>query len=139
MKLSKECRYGLDALTFLAREPAGTIVASADLADTLDISPAFLSKILQRLARAGIVRGHRGAVRGYALDRDPRAITVRAVAEVLDGDDLFARCIFWSERCSQTHPCPLHPQWARVRPQIERELEELRLADLASRARRRRR
>ncbi len=134
MKLSKECRYGLDALTLLARAPKGSVIGSAEIAKGLAISPVFLSKILQRLARAGIVSGHRGAIRGYALARDARAISVRDVAEALDGDDLFTRCIFWSERCSEIRPCPLHPEWGHVRPRIERELAQLSLRDLAGRA-----
>lgn len=138
MKLSQESRQALDALTFLARKPLGAVVESADIAAALDISPAFLSKILQRLGRAGFVSGHRGAVRGYSLARAANSMSVRDVAVAIDGDDLFNRCVFWSRPCSNSHPCILHDEWARVRPQIEHGLADLTIASLAKRTQRKR-
>jgi Rrf2 family transcriptional regulator, iron-sulfur cluster assembly transcription factor len=136
MKLSQESRQALDALTFLARKPAGTVVESADIAAALDVSPAFLSKILQRLGRAGFVTGHRGATRGYSLARAAKAINVRDVAIAIDGDDLFNRCVFWSRPCSDGRPCILHDEWAQVRPQIEGRLAKLTIEALVARSRR---
>ena len=130
MRLSKECRHALSILAHFAHEPRGTIVASADLARILAIPRPFLSKILQRLSAAGFLAGHRGAVRGYALARRGREINVRDVALALDGADLFSRCIFWSDRCSDEKPCPLHAQWVRARPQIERDLAALTIDNL---------
>ncbi|HEX8805400.1 MAG TPA: Rrf2 family transcriptional regulator [Candidatus Aquilonibacter sp.] len=138
MKLSQESRQALDALTYLARKPAGAVVESAKIAAALDVSPAFLSKILQRLGRAGFVTGHRGAVRGYSLARAAKGINVRDVAVAIDGDDLFNRCVFWSRPCSDSRPCILHGEWAKVRPQIERDLARLTIEELAARSRRKR-
>ena len=134
MKLSKECRHALSALTYLAQQPRGAIVEAGDLAEALAIPSAFLSKILQRLAGVGIVAGHRGAVRGYSLGRAACAISVRDVAEALDGADVLSRCIFWSEPCSDEKPCALHFEWARARPKIHKSLTELTIGKLASRA-----
>jgi Rrf2 family transcriptional regulator, iron-sulfur cluster assembly transcription factor len=139
MKLSQESRQALNALTYLARQPAGDVVESADIAAALDISPTFLSKILQRLGRAGLVNGHRGAVRGYSLAREAAEINVRDVAVAIDGDDLFNRCVFWSQPCSNSSPCILHEEWAKVRPQIEQGLAELTIDALATNAPRKRR
>lgn len=139
MKLSQESRQALNALTYLARQPKGDVVESAEIATALDISPAFLSKILQRLGRAGFVSGHRGAVRGYSLARKAGEINVRDVAIAIDGDDLFNRCVFWSQPCSNNTPCILHEEWAKVRPEIENDLAELTIEALATRAPRKRR
>ncbi len=125
MRLSQECRHALTILAFLARQPRGKIVASAELARLLEIPRPFLSKILQRLSAEGFVTGHRGSVRGYALARPGNEISARDVAVAIDGNDLFSRCVFWSDRCSDAKPCPLHNQWARARPRIESELAAL--------------
>ena len=132
MRLSKECRHALMILACLAREPRGRIMASADLARLLAIPRPFLSKILQRLSAEGFVIGHRGAVRGYALARPGDEISARDVALAIDGADLFSRCVFWSDRCSDAKPCPLHAQWARTRPQIEDDLAALTVEQIGS-------
>lgn len=135
MKLRKETEYALEALAFLARRPPGTIMLAADLANEIESSPAFMSKIMQRLGAALIVDGHRGNPRGYSLAKAPERISVRDVVETIEGEDLFERCIFWSEACSETNSCPLHAVWKRIRPQVRAQLSELTLSDLSRRKR----
>jgi Rrf2 family iron-sulfur cluster assembly transcriptional regulator len=137
MKLTRETSVALDALTYLARQPAGAIVGGAELAADIDASPAFLSKILQRLAGSRIVRGHRGRWRGYSLALPPDQTSVRLIAEALEGESLFGRCIFWTYECSDVDPCPLHDVWKRVRPLVREEFTRLTIADLARRKARR--
>jgi Rrf2 family transcriptional regulator, iron-sulfur cluster assembly transcription factor len=135
MKLTKETEYALDGLASLASYPAGTVMPAADLADAVGTSTGFMSKIMQRLSLAKIARGHRGNPRGYSLARLAERISVRAVVEALEGDDIFERCIFWSELCSETTPCSLHDVWKRVRPQVRAQLSERSLRDLARKRR----
>jgi Rrf2 family iron-sulfur cluster assembly transcriptional regulator len=137
MKLTRETNVALDALTHLARQPPGAIVGAAELAAAIDVSPAFLSKILQRLSGASIVRGHRGRRRGYSLALPPDQTSVRAVAEALEGESLFGRCVFWTYECSDVNPCPLHDVWKRVRPLVREEFTRLTIAELARRKSRR--
>ena len=131
MKLTKETEYALEGLASLAAFPEGTVMLAADLADAVGTSAGFMSKILQRLGSAKIVRGHRGNPRGYSLAKPAERISVRTVVESLEGDDIFERCIFWSERCSEVHSCPLHDVWKRVRPQVRSQFSELNVRDLA--------
>ncbi len=133
MRLSQETNNALGVLTYLAQQPSEYIGAAADLAQTLDLPLPFLSKILQRLSRAGIVRGFRGRVRGYGLAHAANQISVRSVVTALEGEDLFDRCIFWSRECSEKHSCPLHEEWATIRPQLSSRLAKLTLAQLARR------
>ncbi len=135
MKLTKETEYALDGLTFLAGRPQGTIVLAADLAEEVGTSPAFMSKIMQRLGAAKIVKGHRGNPRGYSLAKAAERISVRDVVETVEGDNVFERCIFWSEPCSEANFCPLHDVWKRVRPQVRMHFTELTVRDLARRKR----
>jgi Rrf2 family iron-sulfur cluster assembly transcriptional regulator len=131
MRLSKETHYALLALVHLAEQREGTIIEAAELAGRIDVSPTFLSKILQRLARAGLVRGHRGRERGYGLARPAAELSVREVTETFEGEGYFQRCIFWSNECSEKEPCPLHGVWGAVRPQMREAFSELTVAALA--------
>ncbi len=98
MKLSRESRYALTALTHLAQRPPGSVLKSRQIAAATQVPPAFLSKILNKLARGGIPNSARGG--GYALARPADEITVREALVAVEGSDLFERCIFWRHECS---------------------------------------
>jgi Rrf2 family protein len=131
LKLGRESEYAIDGLLVLAKKPLGTVMLVRDVAEAADVPQTFLAKIFQKLAHGGIVTSSRGAVRGYALSRRPRAIKVREIFLAVEGSDLFDRCIFWSDRCAESNPCPLHFRWKKVREQVIGSLmERTTLADL---------
>ena len=131
MKLGKESLYAIDGLVVLAKNPIGTTMQLRDIADTARIPQNFLAKIFQKLKRANIVASSRGAVRGYALARRPKAITMKDICLAVGGSDTFDRCIFWSDRCAESAPCPMHVHWKRVRQAIVAVMERTTVADLA--------
>ena len=134
MKLGRESAYGIGGLLALASNPPGTAVLLTDIAATGGIPQSFLAKIFQKLARHGIVRSFRGAVRGYALSRSPKEIKLKEILLAIEGPDLFERCIFWSDRCADSNPCPLHEQWKQIKQKSFRTLmEQTTLADLMKR------
>ena len=129
MKLSRETRYAIVALVELAGRPAGGITEARRLAEATDLPPAYLSKILQSLARAGIVDSFRG--HGYTLVRPPESVTLREIMVAAEGtDSLVEGCIFWREECSEANPCPLHWRWRDLRPGIEQVVGGVTLAQI---------
>jgi len=132
MKLGKESRYAIEGLVVLANRRAGTTMPLRDIADTAGVPANFLAKIFQKLNRAKIVNSSRGAVRGYALGHHPNAIKMQDVFLAVEGKDVFDRCIFWSDRCADSSPCPLHFQWKRMRRSIVALMQRTTLADLAN-------
>ncbi len=127
MRLLRETEYALRALRYLATLPEGRVVPASQLAKTCGLPREFLSKVLRRLVRAGLVRSSRGRSRGYGLSRSPSEISVREVLEAVEGPDYFRRCVFWDARCSDDRPCLLHRVWAGVRPQLLEALDRLTL------------
>jgi len=97
LKLTKKADYGLIALKHLAMRPhrgdAGWGSASAkEIADTYGVPLPLLSKILQKLARAGFLRSEHGTNGGYRLARDPRLITALEVIRAIDGPIILTAC-----------------------------------------------
>ena len=136
MKLGRESAYAIEGLLALAAKPFGSVMQLRDIAQTRHVPQSFLAKIFQKLARGGVVNSSRGRVRGYALARRPREIRVKEIILAVEGADFFDRCIFWSDRCSDSSPCPLHDRWARVREKMIDELmEKSNLAELARKSR----
>lgn len=131
MKLSRESQYGLLGTIHLARQPEGAILQVGQVAAEAGLAQPFLAKIFVRLARSGVLRSYRGRERGYALGRPAAEISVKQVVEAIEGPDLFQRCIFWSDTCSDNAPCVLHETWRTIRPRVAELMARTTIADLA--------
>ena len=133
MKLGKESRYAIEGLMVLANHPFGTPMQLRDIAIEARTPPDFLAKIFQKLKRENIVVSSRGAVRGYALARRPAAITLADIFTAVEGGDVFEHCVFWSDRCADRSPCPVHWEWKRVRQTVVGLMRKITLAHLKRR------
>jgi Rrf2 family cysteine metabolism transcriptional repressor len=83
--ISTRSRYGLKLMYELALRYGAQPVFLKDIASAHAISEKYLSKLVIPLRGAGLVSSFRGAHGGYALAREPRAITVREIVQVLEG------------------------------------------------------
>ena len=83
IRLRKGTLYGLYAVHELGLDP-GRVLNAGEIAERYGVSEHHVAKVLQRLARAKIVRGVRGAGGGFQLARDPRDITLFDVVEVFE-------------------------------------------------------
>ena len=132
MKLGRQSAYAIEGLLVLAAKRFGTVMLLRDIARSRNVPESFLAKIFQKLTRGGLVISSRGAIRGYALARKPKDIKTKDIFLAVEGADLFDRCIFWSDRCSDVNPCPMHDYWKKVRGKVIDDLmEQTTLADLA--------
>jgi Rrf2 family protein len=131
VKLSQESKYALAGVLHLADHPEGTVRNAREIAEATGIAFPFLAKICNRLVGGGVLRSYRGRSRGYALARPAGEISVREVVEAIEGPDLFRRCVFWSDPCSDNHPCVMHDLWRQIRPQMAALMESTSVADLA--------
>ncbi len=82
--LSKSARYGLIAALEMASQGPDRPVVAAQVAAECRIPAAVLAKIFQRLVRAGIAVGSRGAKGGYRLRRSATRITVLDVLSAFE-------------------------------------------------------
>jgi len=84
MKLSTKGRYAMIALTDLAREGTGRLIALSEIAERQDISLAYLEQLFVKLRRAEIVESVRGPGGGYRLARDPSQIRISEILGAVD-------------------------------------------------------
>lgn len=80
--LSQTVEYALRAVVYLARE--GRPCTTADAAEATHVPAAYLSKVLQGLVQAGIVRSQRGAGGGMTLVPEPEELTILDVVNAVD-------------------------------------------------------
>lgn len=125
-------RYAIRALVCLAANstPEQPLPANS-VAEAEGIPPFYLAKVLQDLARAGLVSSTRGRRGGFHLGRPAEEITlIEVIRSVEDPGRLEKRCVLDIADCSDEAPCPLHDTWKEFRDQAVRALRTLTLSDM---------
>lgn len=119
--------YAVRALVDLAGHPDARI---QDIAKRTAVPRANLAKVIQALARAGLVETTRGRGGGVRLARDPAEVSVRQVVEAVQGPLRFLRCPRRGKGCPRDPNCELYRLWVQLHDGIAAQLEGVHLADL---------
>lgn len=130
MKLTKKADYGLIALRHLASAP-GSTASTKDIADTYRLPVTLLAKVLQQLARAGIVQSVAGTNGGYKLVRNPAAVSALEVVRAIDGPVILTHCFTDHGTCDQAGACTVREPLRRVHEAILGVLNGFKITDLA--------
>jgi Rrf2 family protein len=114
----------------LAQLPEGAYAGAARIAREIGAPPNYLGKLLQTLARAGLVQSQKGLGGGFCLARDPRHISLFDVIEPLEHVSRWTGCILGRPGCSDQAPCAVHDRWKKVRNAYLDLLTRTSIADL---------
>jgi Rrf2 family protein len=131
LRLSKKTDYALLALQYLASEGTSGIASARAIAERFDIPLELLAKILQQLARDGLVAAHKGLHGGYHLARPANAISIADVVQAVDGPITLTACSPVDERCEQFAVCTVRDPLWRVRERIFSVLQTVTVADMS--------
>lgn len=133
LRLTKKADYGLMALKYLAEQPQAVALSAKEIAEAYHIPPPLLAKILQTLARAGILVSSAGTHGGYALARDAREISAFEVIRAIDGPLFITSCITIHGTCDLAGHCTIKEPLRKVNDSIKELLSGIRISDLAER------
>lgn len=122
--------HAVRALVVLARLPASEYAGAGQLAKETGSPRNYLGKLLQSLARAGLVESQRGAGGGFRLARPARKIALFEAVEPFEEISRWNGCILGNPRCSEAVPCALHDQWKTARQPYLDFLRKTTLADV---------
>ncbi len=88
---SKSCEYGIKATAFIAVEAErNQRVSLKAIAKAIDSPVAFTAKILQQLARTGIIDSILGATGGFEIQQSRISkITLSEIVSAIDGDKIY--------------------------------------------------
>jgi Rrf2 family protein len=132
--VSQQTRYALKALLYLANQCADKPHPIGDIAAASNIPRKFLEAILLQLKVAGLVKSTRGKAGGYALAREPQAITFGEVIRVSEGPLALVQCAskqFYRrcQDCPDETACAVRRVMAEARDQLCSVLDQRSLAD----------
>lgn len=129
--LTKKTDYALLALCCLALEPDGQAMNTKTIAERYRIPSELLAKILQRLARKGLVTSSSGPTGGYRLAHPPADVSVADVMMAMEGRPAVVQC-FKSGRdgCEQFDSCTIRSPMGLIQQRMTSVLHETTLADM---------
>lgn len=135
--LSRKTKYGLKALTYIAKQGGDNLVLIQQVADAENISKKFLESILLQLRKAGFLGSKKGKGGGYYLIRKPENITMSSVIRVLEGPIALLPCasLNFYERCNDCPDedvCSLHNLMIELRDKTLEILDNRTLFDVIS-------
>lgn len=104
MKYSKATNYALHSMVHLAMESTTGAVRVEDLAKRQKLSPTYLSKILTKLSKAGLITSTPGVKGGYRLLRSPEECTFLDIIQAIEGYESLLNCTMshegkWNREC----------------------------------------
>lgn len=93
MNFSKGTNYALHTMLYLAMQHDGTKISLQELADKRNIPASYLSKMLTKLSKQGLIEAHSGAQGGFQLAKAPSEISFLNIIHAIEGDlPLFKGC-----------------------------------------------
>ncbi len=129
LKLTKKADYGLIALRHLAVVEANQSASAKEIADAYGIPLPLLAKVLQKLARNGLLTPVYGTNGGYKLARDPREISALEVIRTIDGPIILTSC-FTQSGCDQSGKCSVKEPLRRIHEGILQLLEGITISEM---------
>ncbi|GAB4413886.1 MAG: Rrf2 family transcriptional regulator [Bacteroidia bacterium] len=131
---SKACTYGIRAVLYLAiHATEHQKLGAKPIADALEVPAPFLAKVLQELARKGIISSQKGPGGGFYLAPRDYQVSIAQIVEAIDGPHVFTACVLGLSFCSSANPCPLHVQAFAYREGLKYQLMHHTVEEMARR------
>jgi Rrf2 family protein len=126
--LSQTVEYALRAAVYLADQSPQPLTTE-QIAKKTRVPQAYLSKVMQGLARAGVVKSQRGVHGGFVLTKTPWQLTILEVVDAVDPIQRIKTCPL-GLAAHGTHLCPLHRRLDDALASVEQAFSKTTLAEV---------
>jgi Rrf2 family protein len=122
---NKETEYALRGLVYIqVQNNKDHKPGIAEIAKEVETPMFYMAKILQRLAKQGLVQSSKGKGGGFYFDKSKPELLLKDVIQFTEGTDIFNSCAFGLKQCSDDHPCPMHERYAEIRESIREMIDQ---------------
>lgn len=128
LMLSKKVEYSLISVLHMADLRGSDLATSKEISDRYNIPAELLGKVLQALARVGLVEAVHGSRGGYRLRRPVDSIRLGEVIEAQEGPIHLARCQEDPATCGQFHHCNIKEPVQQIHDQLQNFINGISLA-----------
>ena len=126
MKYSQATNYALHTMMYFVALPPGKTIGVQQLADLQELSPTYLSKILTRLVKVGMIESTPGVHGGYRLTRNREELSFLDVIQAIEG----TASLFHCDDGLDHHGCLIQEVMTKAEQQMEDYLKGYKLVDL---------
>ena len=125
---SQTAEYALRAVAYLG-EQAPEARTTGQIAKATQVPAAYLSKVIQALSRAGVVRSRRGIGGGVALAIEPEELTILNVINAVDPIRRIRSCPL-GLAAHGVRLCPMHSRLDDALAVVEETFRDTTLAEI---------
>lgn len=130
MLLAKSTKNAIQLIIYLIRHSDSDYIRVKDIAINCNISFYILSKIAQRMIKAGILESYTGPNGGIKLGKNPSNIRLIDIVQTIEGKDVLNKCILSLENCGEENPCAVHNHWKEAKEVIMKMFEDKTVVEL---------
>ena len=130
LRISKLADYGTVVMVYLAKH-SEQLCNAREIALHTHLTVPTVSKLLKRLAAAGLLSSARGVAGGYRLQRPATEISVAEIIYALDISRGLTECSMHPNECSMQSVCHIQGNWQLISQSIESALASVSLDVLA--------
>ncbi len=134
IKLTRKLLYALEAVVDIAYNTTADPAQAHEITKRQGIPKRYLEQVMQKLVRAGILKGVRGPRGGYRLARERRRITVGEIVSVVYSTERTTSDMMAKEAGSDLAEKVIRPFWRDIRETFYGELDKITIEDLCRRA-----
>ena len=131
MILSRTSQYAVQALIYIATQPKNEPVLNRDIAQHLNVPPAYLAKIMQSLCKGNLLYSFRGRLGGFCLREEKEKTDLMQIFILTEGVGFSQDCLLGLKVCSDETACPMHFKWKPIKEKLVALLQEQTLEKLA--------
>jgi Rrf2 family protein len=132
LRLSKKADYALMSMKHLAVKSDTATISAREIAAEYEIPIELMAKVLQRLARRGLLISTQGTRGGYRLSKSTASISVADIIEAIDGPLTVTACSTHDDQCGQYAKCNVRDPLWRIKDRILEALSTCSLAEIAA-------
>ncbi len=129
MHFSKTVEYSILMLSYIAKHSEEKLSSNL-LHQALDIPYKYLTKLVTKLVKTGLIHATKGRDGGIVLGKKTSEITIAHILEAMNEPTHECRCVLGFETCNPANPCVLHHSWEKPRMLIDTMIHKTTLEDL---------
>ena len=129
--LSYTCKTAIKSVIYLSsKSMLGEKAGIKEIAEHINASEHTVGKILQTLARQGLINSVKGPSGGFSINKLQQNQPISNIVETIEGKQVFKECGLGLSKCSALRPCPIHDEYKLARDMIEKLFREKKVKDL---------
>ena len=130
--ISRDTDYAIRALAYMAKmaKKKKDVFTVDEIVKKEHLPERFLRRILQKLAKEGVLRSYKGKEGGFSLARSPRDIRLTDIIKVFQGEVDLTNCFLKGKICPDIKTCALRKKLKEIGRGLDRELKAVTIASL---------